>query len=75
MSVQRRPEGLAEGEYRYGLPEYDGRPRIGTLSAKQHRLPSKSNQPSVWPIAILEGKAGIVLFTHGIEFVAPELDS
>ena len=23
MSVQRHPEGLAEGEYRYGFPEYE----------------------------------------------------
>ena len=35
------------------------------MSAKQHRLLNKSNQPSVWPIAILEGETGIVLFTHG----------
>ena len=26
MSVQRRPEGLAEGEYQYGSPGYDGPP-------------------------------------------------
>ena len=34
MIAQRRPEGLAEGEYRYGFPEYEGRPTIGAASAQ-----------------------------------------
>ena len=29
MTVQRRPEGLAEGECRYGFPEYEGRRVLG----------------------------------------------
>ena len=58
MTVQRRPEGLAEGEYRYGFPEYEeGRPRMGPRAREAARLLSKSNQPSVWHIAILEGKS------------------
>ncbi len=61
MIVQRRPEGLAEGEYRYGFSEYEEGRLIGAaMRAKQHRLQSKSNQPSVLASgAILEGKAGM----------------
>ena len=45
MIVQRRPEGLAEGECRYRFSEYEeGRLNGATMSAKQLRLPSKSNQ-------------------------------
>ena len=36
MTVQRHPEGLAEGEYRYGFPEYEEGRLIGAaMRAKQ----------------------------------------
>ena len=50
--MQRRPEGLAEGECRY----MDSRStkkaaEVGAaMRAKQHRLPSKSNQLVFWPL-------------------------
>ncbi len=58
MIVQRRPEGLAEGEYRYGFQEYEEGRLIGAaMRAKQHRLPSKSNQPSVLAWCHFGGKS------------------
>ena len=60
MTVQRRPEGLAEGEYRYGFPDYEeGRRGWGRNAREAARLLSKSNQLVFWSIAILEGKAGM----------------
>ena len=46
MIVQRRPEGLAEGEYRDGFPEYDG--RLKSIEIKIYQLIEISNQPSAW---------------------------